>query len=322
MPAVVIGEKLLCGFVWDMSGIDVHANTNIGHHMSTLVRTMTTITTDFEAHDVHKSRKPSSLSSPKTQSSRHLRKTPSTSRVHKRSMSVLQRPSPADTNYKNALEQELAKQTRRVQQLRFSGAAGDSVKVEEAMLRTTEQELAKTVQRMFRHPRSGLSLQVFNQIFNPLPKPTRERSAGRLSVATRLFSLSEKDEGGGGRGSTPSSPMRTGTRTTQAKKLGHRRYTSDVTGFRATHSPSPTASEEEKRGEHEDKGKEVEGEASEGDAFEDQSASGDGVEAAPSKERFALPSIDLEFDVTVNVDRGKIVLRTEERLVSLQLAQG
>ena len=28
---------------------------------------------------------------------------------------------------------------------------------------------------------------------------------------------------------------------------------------------------------------------------------------------FSLPSIDLEFDVTVNVDHGKIVLRTEER---------
>ena len=303
---MVVGERLLCGFVWDMSGIDVHANTDIGHHMSTLVRTMTAIATDFEAQESHKSRK-SSSGSPKSQSVRHIRKAPSSSKIiHKRSLSVHQRPSLADTNYKNALEQELAKQTRRVQQMRYSGAPRESVRMEEAMLRTTEQELVKTIQRMFRHPRSGLSLQVFNQIFSSQPMASRERLGVKPSstMRTRLFSLSEKDESGG-RGSTPSSPMRSAAKAAQARKLGHRRYKSDVTGFRGTPSPSPTSLDEEERREEEAAA------AGEEDTFEEE----DTVPPAEAREGFSLPSIDLEFDVTVNVDRGKIVLRTEERLV-------
>lgn len=297
---MVVGEKLLCGFVWDMSGIDVHANTDIGHHMSTLVRTMTTIATDFETQEGQKSRKStSSMPSPKSQSVRHVRKVPSTSKImHKRSLSVHQRPSQADTNYKNALEQELAKQTRRVQQMRYTGAPGDSLKMEEAMLRSTEQELAKTVQRMFRHPRSGLSLQVFNQIFSTYSMTSRERVG---PMRSRLLSLSEKDESG----NRVTSPMR--AKAAQARKLGHRRYKSDVTGFRGTPSPSPTSLDEEERGEEAE------------DTFDEQSTE-EAVEAVPpteAKEGFSLPSIDLEFDLTVNVDRGKIVLRTEERSVYL-----
>ena len=46
--AVVLGEKLVWAFQWDMSGIDVNANSDIGHHMSTLVRTATTIGTHLE----------------------------------------------------------------------------------------------------------------------------------------------------------------------------------------------------------------------------------------------------------------------------------
>ena len=48
--AVVLGEKLLWAFQWDMSGIDVNANSDIGYHMSTLVRTATTIGTSLEGH--------------------------------------------------------------------------------------------------------------------------------------------------------------------------------------------------------------------------------------------------------------------------------
>lgn len=296
----------MCGFVWDMSGIDVNANTDIGHHMSTLVRTMTAIATDFEAQEGHKSRQSTSttVSSPKNQPARHIRKVASASKiVRKRSLSVHQRPSLADTTYKNALEQELAKRTRKVQQMRYSGAPRESVRMEEAMLKTTELELVKTVQRMFRHPRSGLSLQVFNQIFTSQPMASRERLGVKStsSMRTRLFSLSEKDESGG-RGSTPSSPIRSAAKVAQARKLGHRRYKSDVTGFRGTPSPSPTPLDEEERGGEEEVGEE--------DIFEEQE---DMVAPAETKEGFSLPSIDLEFDVTVNVDRGKIVLRTEER---------
>ena len=298
---VAVGEKLLCGFQWDMSGIDVHANTDIGHHISTLVRTMTTIASDLEGKETVKSRRASGASfpSPKSQSARHVRKNPSTSKfTHKRSMSVHQRPSQADTNYKNALEQELAKQTRKVQQLRYSGAPGESLRIEEAILRSTEQELAKTVQRMFKHPRTGLSLQMFNQIFNPR-STSHERIGGRLSSSrTRLLSLSESQEPAAG--SPPSSPVPPhNTPPLKSKGLGHRRYKSDLTGMRAGALSPATSSEKE-------------------DEEEEEEGFGEALltEPAPhkeAKEGFSLPTIDLEFDVTVNVDRGKIVLRTEER---------
>ena len=49
---------------------------------------------------------------------------------------------------------------------RHSGATGDSLKSEEETLRQVEQELARTVHRMFRRPR-GISLHQLNQIFSP-----------------------------------------------------------------------------------------------------------------------------------------------------------
>ena len=300
---MVVGEKLLCGFQWDMSGIDVHANTDIGHHTSTLVRTMTTIASDLEGQEKQKSRRSSStnLPSPKSQSARHIRKGPSSSKIlHKRSLSVYQRPSNADTNYKNALEEELAKQTRRVQQMRYTGATGDSLKMEEQILRTTEQELARTVQRMFRHPRSSISLQVFNQIFGS--RSPHERNPSQYKTRARLFSVSEALKENV-RTSPPNSPMHP-PRIPQAKRFGHRRYKSDVTGMRGgTPSPSPTpqeeALEEEEEGEEGEKEDDVIGEQS--------------VEPPRPQNGFSLPTIDLEFDVTVNVDRGKVVLRMEER---------
>lgn len=52
--SVILGEKLVWAFQWDMSGIDVNANSDIGHHMSTLVRTATTIGTSLEGqHPTH-----------------------------------------------------------------------------------------------------------------------------------------------------------------------------------------------------------------------------------------------------------------------------
>lgn len=301
---VVVGEKLLCGFQWDMSGIDVHANTDIGHHTSTLVRTMTTIASDLEGQEKQESRRSSAtnLPSPKSQSVRHMRKGPSSSKIlHKRSLSVYQKPSNADASYKNALEEELAKQTRRVQQMRYTGATGDSLKMEEQILRTTEQELARTVQRMFRHPRSSISLQVFNQIFGS--RSPHERSALQYKTRARLFSVSETPKENV-RTSPPNSPIHV-PRIPQARKFGHRRYKSDVTGMRGgTPSPSPTPQEglEEEEGEEGEKEEDVLG----GQSVES-------MEPPHPQNGFSLPSIDLEFDVTVNVDRGKVVLRMEER---------
>lgn len=113
--------------------------------------------------------------------------------------------------------------------------------------------------------------------------------------------------------STPSSPvhMHTGVKAKGSPvSLQHRRYKSDVTGMRGTSlrsssSPSPTPPVDQQE--------EAE------DIFEEESSASKGlaedVEASPPKqvEGFSLPSIDLEFDITVNVDHGKIVLRTEER---------
>lgn len=306
---VVVGEKLLCGFQWDMSGIDVHANTDIGRHTSTLVRTLvTSIASDLEGLEKQRTHR-SSISSPKSQSVRHMRKGTGASKgIHKRSMSVYQRPSQADSNYKVVLEQQLAKQTRRVQQLRYTGATGDSLRMEEAILRSTEQELAKTVQRMFRHPRTGLTLQAFNQLFSPRPVSSsleREKtgSVHRLSTAVRskLFSLSDSRD----KDSNPSSPVRV---SGGKPSLGHRRYKSDLTGLR----PDSPASQERQDKEGEELAEEKE------DIFEEAETFGEDLEASPAKEAelmegFSLPSVDLEFDVTLNVDHGKIVLWTEER---------
>ena len=44
-------EKLLSAFTWHMSGININANTDIGRHISTLVRTLTTIGSDLEEAD-------------------------------------------------------------------------------------------------------------------------------------------------------------------------------------------------------------------------------------------------------------------------------
>lgn len=314
---MVVGERLLSAFQWDMSGIEVHANTAIGHHTSTLVRTMTSIASDLDGQEKHKVHRSLSnvSSSPKTQSVRYTRKTISTTKVgHKRSHSALHRSSHADNTYKDALEQKLAKQTRKVQQLRYSGATADSLHMEEAILRSTEQELARTVQRMFRHPRTGLSLHTINQLFSPRPVATSHERGGSVrkisaAVRTKLFSLSEERD----KTSTPSSPMHTRSKMKSSPvPLQHRRYKSDVTGMRAptypvNSSPSPTSTPPLPEDELDERTE---------DAFDEDPSPprllAEGVEVS-EMEGFSLPSIDLEFDITVNVDHGKIVLRTEER---------
>lgn len=300
--AVAVGEKLVSAFQWDMSGIIINSNTDIGHHTSTLVRTMTTIASDLEGQEEKlKTRtrlSTSTLHSPKSQSSRVLRKISSSTKggMHRRTMSMHHGPSHADTVYTTALEQKLAKQTKKVQKLKLTGAASDSLRNEEDILRSTEQELAKTVQRMFRHPRTGFSIENFNQIFFRIPERPSSSTNRKMSLRTRLFSVTEDVEGEERRKSGVSSPVLTNQR---AKRIGHRRYTSDVTGMRAS-SPSPTPLLEQ------------------GDEEDDTTSSlltedKESPQRKADQNGFYLPSIDLEFDMTVNVDHGKIVLRTEER---------
>ena len=319
-----MGEKLLCAFQWDMSGIDVHANTDIGHHTSTLVRTMTSIALDFEGQEKHKAHRSSSnVASPKTQSARFVRKTPSTTKVgHKRSVSVHHRPSLVDNSYSDALEQKLAKQTRKVQQLRYSGANPDVLRAEEAILRTTEQELAKTMQRHLRHQRSGgLSMHTINQLFSPRSLTTAHERTGSMprkistAVRTKLFSLTEEKE----KASVPASPVQSGSKSRSSPlSLHHRRYKSDVTGMKPAtgSSPTPTPPVDQTTPTPPTDQPLGDFELAE-DAFEAASPprATEGVEMSPPKEieGFALPSIDIEFNVTISVDQGKIVLRTEDR---------
>ena len=306
-----------------MSGINVQANTDIGHHTSTLVRTMTTIASDLEGQSKYKTRTKSAMNlSPKIQQTRFTRKSASTTKVgHRRPHH--HRPSQADANYKVALEQELARQTRKVQHLRFSGASGDTIKTEEASLRSTESELAKTVQRMFRNPRSRVSLQTINQIFNPWPASTRERAPStpfhhKLSttVRMRLFSLSEETQQEPV--DTKASTYSTLPRASKSSILSdHKRYTSeDLTELTMVptvrpSSPSPslgTIRGKDKEEELEEEGEEQEVVMEEEEELEEQSAQDKDSEP----EGFVLPSLDLQFDITINVDHGKVVLMTEE----------
>ena len=47
----VLVEKLFSAFTWHMSGININASTDIGRHISTLVRTLTAIGSDLEEPD-------------------------------------------------------------------------------------------------------------------------------------------------------------------------------------------------------------------------------------------------------------------------------
>lgn len=95
MPSV-LGEKLVWAFQWDMSGIDVNANIDIGHHMSTLVRTATTIGTNLEEQQPpHLAR-----SDPATPPSKPQRK------LHKRAMSEVG-PSRHEAKRQHRMEEGL-----------------------------------------------------------------------------------------------------------------------------------------------------------------------------------------------------------------------
>ena len=105
-------------FQWDMSGIDVNANTDIGRHTSTLLRTMTTIGTDLDGNKEKMKRARSGQSLPLAKSQRKATGTPRLAH-HRRAMSFsVARPHAREEEYKEALEQDLARQTRKVQKMR------------------------------------------------------------------------------------------------------------------------------------------------------------------------------------------------------------
>ena len=349
-PKKEVGEKLLWAFQWNMSGIDVNASTDIGRHMSTLVRTVTTIGSDMDnTGTLRKFKSAATVSSPKPQA-RASRKGSAPGRIHHRRAHSLvhhTRGGLGNDPQTLALEQELARQTRKVQKLKSSGATGDSLKSEEERLRRTEQELSKKVHRLFRHPREGLSLHQINQIFSPRPMTTKERggSIKKLSTAVkkRLFSLTEEAEGGemgvaNWDQSTKSATLspshrRRRTQSVATRPSAHKRIKSDVTGLLAPRlspqsSTSPSVSPCPTPPPWEDGAFEGEGEGEGVATIEDDrpSSSGSGVETGGREEgetvlgarveeesSFIFPSIDVEVDITISVEYGTIKLQTEER---------
>ena len=347
-PEREVGEKLLWAFQWNMSGIDVNASTDIGRHMSTLVRTVTTIGSDMDnTGTLRKIKSAATVSSPKPPQARASRKGSAPSRTHHRRAHSLVHHTRGGLGLGNdpqtlALEQELARQTRKVQKLRSSGATGDSLKSEEERLRKTEQELSKKVHRMFRHPREGISFHQINQIFSPRPMSTKERggSIKKLSTAMRkrLFSLTE--EGGVEMGLDQSaksatlspSHKRRRTQSMATRPSAHKRYKSDITGLLPPRlspqsSTSPSISPCPTPPPWEDGA--FEGEVGVASTEDDRpSSSGSGVDVSGSSREggetmvggvqeeesgFIFPSIDVEVDITISVEYGTIKLQTEER---------
>lgn len=94
-----------------MSGIDVNSTTDIGRHISTLVKTLTTIGSDLEDYQSY----PSSSTSPASALSRPSPR--SVSFNHRRSQSVGTRSD--EMVALRAMELDLARQTRKLQKLRY-----------------------------------------------------------------------------------------------------------------------------------------------------------------------------------------------------------
>ena len=340
-PVREVGEKLLWAFQWNMSGIDVNASTDIGRHMSTLVRTMTTISSDMDNTGALK--RIATVSSPKPPQARISRKATGGGRghYHRRAHSFAHHPrgGMGSDPLTVALEQELAKQTSKVERLKFLGAAGDTLKLEEEKLRKMELALKKKVNRMFRHPREGLTLQQINQLFSPRPKAAKERGRKWSIVKKKLFSLTEEpgaEEGSGDRGarSATLSPIhpRQRSQSVVTRPTSHKRMKSDITGLApptlspgSSPLPSPSATPppwEDEAFEGEPSG---EDRPSSGSGLEERPAlSGSGVERTETtidgdevggeeEGSFIIPSIDVEVDITIIVERGTIKLQTEER---------
>ena len=337
-PEKAIGEKLLWAFRWNMSGIDVNASTDIGRHMSTLVRTVTTIGSDMDhTGTLKRIKSAATVTSPKPQQARASRKASAGGRGHhRRAHSLVHHPRGARISELTQLE--FARQTRKLQKLKSTGVTGESLRSEEDRVRRMELELAH---RVIKHPKDRFPLQ---KIFSPGNAGGKEHTApGRkLSqvVRKKLFSLSEDPVAAEGElerssRSATLSPVHSKRRTQSMAArpaATHKRIKSDVTGLTATTispttspypSPCPTPPPwedgafegEPPLDDRPSSGSGVEERPpSSGSGVDKVETSGEGEELGAEEESsFIFPSIDVEVDITISVEYGTIRLQTEER---------
>ena len=131
--------------------------------------------------------------SSKTQAHRPTRRTSSTPRTYtpyRRSKSVVHH-NPDDPNT-SGLEQDLAKQTRKLHTLKTSGATPEVVQREEDILRLLQQELARAMHKIFRHPKGGATR--WNQLLSTLTPEVRERGASTGGSMRRKISQAVKKQ--------------------------------------------------------------------------------------------------------------------------------
>jgi hypothetical protein len=317
--SVVFGEKLVWAFQWDMSGIDVNANSDIGHHLSTLVRTATTIGTSLEGQQpTHLAR----ITAPATPPTKTPRK------LHKRAMSEA---GPVRHEAKRVHMEEgmtnLAKGTINVSNLQSLGASRESIKREMEALKETEQQLRKNVGKLFRR-RRGFSFQRIAEFFKPTSaeRMGRRRGVGMqrpwtLKAPRRLFSA------GDSRSTIPEevpeltqSPVRQRAKTMPGGR--HLRTVSDVTEQFTTardedsSSPGLTPSATPVPGE------EVPGSPFPPTPYSStpahQTFSFQPQKPAESQPSGLVTSIDVEVNITVNIDSGIVKLRCKEESVPIQ----
>lgn len=106
-----VGQKLVGAFTWNMSGIDVNSTTAVGRYISTLAKTLTTI-----GNELDDSKMSYSVSaSPSSAVPHHSPKTSAYRRG--RVQSYAGRSDEFATL--RAMELDLARQTRKLQKLRF-----------------------------------------------------------------------------------------------------------------------------------------------------------------------------------------------------------
>ena len=111
-----LDEKLFTAFKWHMSGINVYASTDIGRHISTLVRTLTIIGSDLEEAD---SEVYVNLLIICSDSFKCSLSAPGESKpLHKRAFSVSSKTFVDEQETLRAMEWDLARQTRKLNKMR------------------------------------------------------------------------------------------------------------------------------------------------------------------------------------------------------------
>lgn len=92
-----------------MAGVEVNANTEIGHHLSSLLKTLTAIGSDLETRQHQRMKQQPSF----------ISMTPVRPKYHKRALSmVVKGNEDSNEDEDDSLETGLALQTRRVQKLK------------------------------------------------------------------------------------------------------------------------------------------------------------------------------------------------------------